>query len=133
MRYLLDTCVVSDFFKGEKGTLNRFREIESNEISISDISVMEVIFGLELNPVVRQRLNQPFHELLERIHVSPFDTDAARESGRIRAILKKNGTPIGPYDVLIAGAAMAQDLILVTANTEEFKRVEGLRIENWRS
>lgn len=94
---------------------------------------MEIIFGLELRPVVKQRLARPFQELLEKIDVSPFDTSAARESGRIRAKLKKEGTPIGPYNVLIAGTALARGLILVTANTGEFKRVEDLRIENWRS
>jgi len=133
LKYLLDTCVVSDFFKGEKGTLERFLEIDSNDLSISDISVMEVIFGLELNHAAQQRLEQPFYELLQRIHRAPFDPDAARESGRIRACLKKNGNPVGPYDLLIAGTAMAGNFILITANTEEFERVEGLRLENWRS
>ena len=133
MRYLLDTCVVSDFFKGEKETLRRFQETASEEMAISDISVMEIIFGLQLKPVVKKRLSQPFQELLDRIYVCPFDTSAARESGWIRARLKTEGTPIGPYDVLIAGTALARGLILVTSNTGEFARVEGLRIEDWRS
>jgi len=133
LRYLLDTCVVSDFFKGEKETLKRFQETGSEEMAISDISVMEIIFGLQLKPVAKRRLGQPFQELLQRIHVCPFDTRAARESGWIRARLKVRGTPIGPYDVLIAGIALARGLILVSSNTGEFTRVEGLRLENWRS
>jgi tRNA(fMet)-specific endonuclease VapC len=60
-----------------------------------------------------------------------FDIDDARMAGEIRARLKRAGTPIGPYDLLIAGQALARDLTLVTANTREFTRVDGLRIENW--
>jgi tRNA(fMet)-specific endonuclease VapC len=61
----------------------------------------------------------------------PFDPDAARESARVRALLESQGQAIGPYEVLLAGQALARSLVLVTANTREFSRVPGLTLENW--
>jgi tRNA(fMet)-specific endonuclease VapC len=63
--------------------------------------------------------------------VIEFDLEDARQAGGVRAVLAAKGTPIGPYDVLIAGQAMARDMILVTHNTDEFGRVPGLRFEDW--
>jgi tRNA(fMet)-specific endonuclease VapC len=63
--------------------------------------------------------------------VLEFDSEDGRHAGEIRAALARQGRPIGPYDVLIAGQARARDLTLVTANVGEFRRVEGLRVENW--
>ena len=65
------------------------------------------------------------------INSLPFDGNAAREFGEIRAYLARQGTPIGPYDLQIAAIAKAHDLILVTHNTREFSRVLGLRVEDW--
>jgi tRNA(fMet)-specific endonuclease VapC len=67
------------------------------------------------------------------IRVLPYDRKAAEATARARADLKRPGRPIGAYDVLIAGTALAHELILVTSNVREFKQVEGLRIEDWRS
>lgn len=61
----------------------------------------------------------------------PFDRADAEHAGRIRADLMRRGTPIGPYDTLIAGQALARGLVVVTANAREFARIDGLRIENW--
>lgn len=66
-----------------------------------------------------------------QFEVLEFDKEDARQAGHIRAYLALIGTPIGPYDVLIAGQAKARNMILVTGNTDEFQRVEGLVIENW--
>jgi tRNA(fMet)-specific endonuclease VapC len=63
--------------------------------------------------------------------VLEFDGEDARRAGEVRAFLAAKGTPIGPYDVLIAGQALARDMILVTRNTDEFRRVKGLRVEDW--
>ena len=62
-----------------------------------------------------------------------FDKEDARQAGKIRALLASKGTPIGPYDVLIAGQAMARNMVLVTRNTDEFARMPGLRVEDWRA
>lgn len=64
--------------------------------------------------------------------VLEFDEEDARQAGQIRAHLASKGTPIGPYDVLIAGQAMARGLTLVTHDTSEFQRVPGLKVEDWK-
>ena len=66
-----------------------------------------------------------------RFPVVEFDRDDARRAGLIRAELANRGTPIGPYDVLIAGQALNRGLILITRNVREFSRVSGLQIEDW--
>jgi tRNA(fMet)-specific endonuclease VapC len=70
--------------------------------------------------------------LLSVLSELPFDADAAREAARIRATLESQGSMIGPYDVLLAGHAIAADLTLVTDNTREFTRVARLAVENWK-
>ena len=68
-----------------------------------------------------------------RFEVLPLTSDDAMRAAEIRAVLQRQGTPIGPYDTLIAGQALARDLTLVTRNIREFERVEGLRLENWEA
>lgn len=70
---------------------------------------------------------------LGTVHQLPFETEAAKEAGRVRAVLESKGQMIGPYDILLAGQALANSLILVTANAGEFSRVPGLTLENWLS
>ena len=70
--------------------------------------------------------------LLKTVVQLPFDQSAAREAGRIRALLEAQGQMIGPYDVLLAAHALANRLTLVTANTKEFQRVPSLTVENWQ-
>jgi tRNA(fMet)-specific endonuclease VapC len=67
-----------------------------------------------------------------RFAVIEFDKEDARQAGKIRALLASKGTPIGPYDVLIAGQAMARNMVLITGNTDKFERIPGLRLEDWR-
>ena len=68
-----------------------------------------------------------------QFEIVEFDQEDSRQAGAIRATLAAAGTPLGPYDVLIAGQARARDLILITHNTGEFSRVDGLRIEDWEA
>ena len=69
--------------------------------------------------------------LLARLDLLDFDISAAEHAGEIRATLARPGTPIGPYDTMIAGHARSRGLSLVTNNMSEFERVSGLRLENW--
>lgn len=69
--------------------------------------------------------------LLSRVAVLPFNAQEAEIAAKIRAQLELIGTPIGPYDMLIAGTTLSANAVLVTHNTKEFSRVEGLRIEDW--
>jgi tRNA(fMet)-specific endonuclease VapC len=132
MRYLLDTCVLSDFARGEPSTLRHIREVPPDDLAISTITEMEIDYGLRLNPRLARKLNPVMNAFLGAINMLPYDRAAARATSELRAALKRAGRPIGAYDALIAGTALAQDLILVTSNVREFSQVGVLRIEDWR-
>lgn len=107
-----------------------FLQHRPEQIFLCDIVKAELYFGAfkstrcHENLGLLEELNQGFCSL-------PFDGSAARHFGRIRAALFRMGTPIGPYDLQIAAIALSQDMILVTHNTKEFARVDGLRLEDW--
>jgi tRNA(fMet)-specific endonuclease VapC len=104
---------------------------EGKPIAIPSIALFELWFGIAKS----QRIDgntEALHAFLARgFEILPFDEDDAREAGAIRAALAKRGTPIGPYDVLIAAQARQRDAVLVTANVREFSRVPGLKLEDW--
>lgn len=132
MRYLLDTCVVSDFIKGEPGTTARLKKTAPADIAISSITVMELRYGLVINPQRAQKIEPTISSFLSSVTTLPFHTAEAEQAAQIRAALKSQGQPIGAYDALIAATALQHNLIMITANQREFERVPGLQIENWR-
>jgi tRNA(fMet)-specific endonuclease VapC len=132
LRYLLDTCVLSDFARGDANTLNRVKATLPERIAVSSITAVEVEFGLALNAQRARRLAPVMHALLQAISILPYDIEDGRATASLRAALQKKGRPIGAYDALIAGCALARGLVLVTSNEREFGRVSGLGIENWR-
>jgi tRNA(fMet)-specific endonuclease VapC len=132
MRYLLDTCVISDFIKGDVGTTTRLKQTPPIDIAISAITVMELRYGLALNPQRVQKIEPAIASLLSSVTVLPFGIVEAEQAAQIRAALKSQGQPIGAYDVLIAATALQLRLIMVTANQREFERIPGLQTENWR-
>ncbi|MBW4651536.1 MAG: type II toxin-antitoxin system VapC family toxin [Kaiparowitsia implicata GSE-PSE-MK54-09C] len=132
MRYLLDTCVISDFIKGEIGTTARFKQTEPVDIALSTITVMELRYGLALNPQRAQKVEPAIASILSSVTILPFDTLEAEQAAQIRAVLKSQGQPIGAYDVLISATALQHNLLMVTANQREFERVPCLQTENWR-
>jgi tRNA(fMet)-specific endonuclease VapC len=131
--WLLDTCVLSDFARGEAGTLGRLRAASPADVAVSAITVMEVEYGLARAPARAARLGPVMRALLRAVSVIPYSAEDARASAALRAALEKKGRPIGAYDLLIAGCAMSRGFALVTANTREFARVSGLQVENWRA
>lgn len=132
MNYLLDTCVLSDFARGEANTLDRVKTTSPALIAASSITAMEIEFGLKLDPARARRLAPVMHALLQAITILPYAIADARATAMLRATLQKKGRPIGAYDALIAGCALARGLVLVTSNEREFRRIGGLHIENWR-
>jgi tRNA(fMet)-specific endonuclease VapC len=132
MRYLLDTCVISDFVKGEPGTQTRLKQTPPAEVAVSIITVMELAYGLALNPQHAQKIKPVIDNFLSSVVILPFDVPESESAAQIRAILKAQGQPIGAYDVLIAATALQHQLIMVTANQREFDRVPDLQTENWR-
>lgn len=132
MTYLLDTCAVSDFVRGETGTLRRIKATPPSLLAISSITALEVEYGLRLNPERAAKLAKPLGLFLERIETLSFDRDDALAAAGLRVLLRQSGTPIGAYDVLLAGCALRRGLVFVTANSGEFSRIPGLVLENWR-
>lgn len=132
MRYLLDTCVISDFVKGDLKVQARLKAERPSDLVISSVTQMEIRYGLALNPARAKQLSPIIDSLLQMFVVLPYEEKEALATATIRAALKRQGTPIGPYDVMIAGTAQANQLIMVTSNTGEFERVQGLMLEDWR-
>jgi len=132
MSYLLDTCTISDFGKKERNTLKRLKSTLPNEVFVSSLSVMELKYGLAINPGRAVKVRPIVEGLLASANILPFGVEEAVRAAEIRSILKAAGPPIGAYDVLIAATALEHQLVAVTSNTREFQRVPGLQIENWR-
>lgn len=132
MKYLLDTCTVSDFVKGQTGVLDRIKNTPPSLIAVSVVTRMEIEFGLQLNPERARKLGPILDSVLKAITTLPLSEVDAIAAAGIRAALQRRGQSIGPYDILIAGFGLARGLILVTSNTGEFERVGGLLLENWR-
>ena len=130
MRWALDTNTLIYFFKGEGSVVAELLSRPPSDIGIPTIALFELEVGIAKSSSPKKRLSQ-LRELLNVVYVIPFDDRAARASAGVRAALEIKGTPIGPYDVLIAGSALAHGVTLVTRNTKEFSRVEGLTLESW--
>ena len=131
MKYMLDTNIIA-YAKNNRPAqvLERLKQQDPEDICISSITMAELEFGVYHSAKPEQ--NQVALMLfLSRIQIVPFDVDAAIEYGVIRADLTRKGTLIGANDRLIVAHAKALGLTLVTNNTREFERVEGLKLENW--
>jgi tRNA(fMet)-specific endonuclease VapC len=133
MKYLLDTCTISDFVKGHTAVLARIKQTSPNLLAVSTITCMEVEYGLALNPEKRKKLAPIMQAFFSSITKLSFEEIDANASGSIRAALKAKGQPIGAYDIMIAGTAIARGFTLITSNTHEFRRVNGIQLEDWRA
>jgi len=131
MRYLLDTNVVIGLLNDATSKLaQRARRERPADVAISAVVAHELFYGAFKSGRAAQ--NVALVDALQ-FAVIEFDKEDARQAGEVRALLASAGTPIGPYDVLIAGQARARNLILITHNTEEFGRVPGLRFDDWQA
>ena len=130
MRVMLDTNTCIFTINGNAAARARFVAEYSSGLSISAITEAELWFGIE-NSLAPEKNAETLRAFLATVEILPFDTLIAAEYGRVRTKLKRAGTPIGDRDTLIAAHAKALGLTLVTNNTREFKRVEGLALEDW--
>jgi tRNA(fMet)-specific endonuclease VapC len=131
MRYLLDANAVVGLLNDRPLNLvRRARQVPISDMAIPAIAIHELFHG-----AFRSRRGQQNVDKIEALQfqVIDFDRDDARQAGEIRALLAAQGTPIGPYDVLIAGQAVARNATLVTRNIREFARVPRLQVENWEA
>mgnify|MGYP001814091527 CR=1 FL=1 len=132
MKYLLDTCTVSDFVKGQTNVLARIKAAPPLTLAVSVLTRKEVAYGLVLNPERARKLGSVLDAFFSAIATLPLDTPDALAAAAVRATLNRKGQPVGAYDVLIAGTALARGLIVVTSNVGEFHGIGGLQVENWR-
>lgn len=128
MKFLLDSNAVIALMKGHPGFLDRLRRYLPEDFGLPAIVMHELYFGAFRGQRVVENLARV--EALQ-FEVLTFDKEDARVAGEIRAALAASGTPIGPYDVLIAGQALARGLTVITHNMREFRRVAGLVVEDW--
>jgi tRNA(fMet)-specific endonuclease VapC len=130
MKYLLDTNACIQAMRGQSQVTSRLRSHAPDDCGVSMVTVFELFAGVE-------RCREPEKEgakvvaFLKPLHLLPFDWDSAIRSAAIRWELEKAGKKIGPYDLQLAGQALALDVILVSHNVREFQRVSGLKLEDW--
>jgi tRNA(fMet)-specific endonuclease VapC len=129
-RFLLDTNILSDAVKNPKGTIaNRLRRVGDAEICTSIIVAAEIRFGVAKTG--GRRLAARVAELFRTIAVAALEVPVDSAYAELRADLERRGVAIGANDMLIAAHALALGCTLVTANEREFRRVDGLKVENW--
>lgn len=130
MRYLLDANAVIALLNDTTSPIaRRIRRYAPRDVAVSAVVIHELYYGAFKSQRVDKNVARV--DALQ-FPVLEFDQDDARQAGEVRAHLASKGTPIGPYDVLIAGQAKARKLTLVTHNTTEFQRVPGLKVEDWK-
>ncbi len=130
LKYLLDTHILIYVIKNRPASVReRFTHLHG-QMAMSSVSWLELVYGAEKSAAPERNLRD-VEGLAARLDVLPFDTAAATHTGRIRAELARAGTPIGPYDQMIAGHARSRGLTLVSNDLREFERARGLLTENW--
>ncbi|MBP6011435.1 MAG: type II toxin-antitoxin system VapC family toxin [Alphaproteobacteria bacterium] len=133
MSYLLDTNIcISILNDRPQGVRIRLDDLLSagDVVAVSAVSRFELQYGSAKSNQVRRNWDR-LSVFFSRLSEIPFDGEDADAAGAVRAILERSGTPVGAYDVQIAGQALRRKLTLVTANVRGFKRVKGLRVEDW--
>lgn len=130
MTYMLDTNICIYAMKNNPVVMRQIRQKMGRGICISAVVLAELEHGIEKS-VFPGKSRAALVQFLISLDILPFYQSAAEEYGRVRAYLEKKGIPIGPLDMLIAGHARAENLILVTNNIREFARVPDLKLENW--
>lgn len=128
--WVLDTNTLIYFFKGEGRVAKRILERAPRDIGIPSVVLYELQVGIAKSSSPQKRAGQ-LEELISVVPVLAFDRREAKAAAEVRATLESEGQPIGSYDTLIAGTALAHGSILVTRNTREFERIKRLRLEDW--
>ena len=129
--YMLDTNICIYVLKNRTDKLKHKFKATKN-IYISSVTYAELCFGIENGEsLLKKQRWKELNLFTQKLIIEPFEEEAAKDYGLIRATLKKQGNLIGNNDLLIAAHARSLNMILVTNNTAEFQRVSNLNIENW--
>ncbi|MBL8513314.1 MAG: type II toxin-antitoxin system VapC family toxin [Betaproteobacteria bacterium] len=130
MKYLLDTDICIYLINARPASvLNKFRRHSVGDLGISSVTASELAYGVAKSASARNRA--ALEDFLLTLPTLEYDLDAAMAYGQIRAALEAKGTLIGPLDLLIAAHALSRQMVLVTNNEKEFRRVPKLKVENW--
>ena len=131
MRIMLDTNICIYLIKKQPpSVLERFTAFPVGDIGISIVTLAELHYGVEKSRH-RARNRTALDQFIAPLQVAEFDRQASQIYGRLRALLEERGTLVGGMDLLIAAHAVSLDVRLVTNNVREFRRIPGLRVENW--
>jgi tRNA(fMet)-specific endonuclease VapC len=130
MKYMLDTDTFSYLVENVQTVVQRIRKLPDGEAGLSTIACGEVLFGMQKRDVGIVR-RQRIEALLQQLPIVSLDYEVSQIYAQIRHKLEKDGHPIGPNDYWIAAHALSLGATLVTNNVREFKRVKGLKVENW--
>ncbi len=130
LKYMLDTGIIIYTMKHRPEAVKKAFNQHQGQMCISTVTLGELVFGAEHSQQIERNLAD-IKNMTARLGILDFDSNAAYHFGQIREELYSQGTPIGPYDMMIAGHARSSGLVLVTNNSNEFSRVTGLMLENW--
>jgi tRNA(fMet)-specific endonuclease VapC len=131
LRYMLDTDICSYVMKrSHDALLRRLQKVPVSDVCVSVVTKSELLYGVEVSPR-RQQDEGALNAFLNYVEVLDFPDNASSHYAQIRAQLKKSGKMIGANDLFIAAHARSLGLTLVTHNTQEFRRVNRLMIEDW--
>ena len=131
MKYILDTNICIYIIKKKpEQVIRKLSKIDPSTIALSAVTWSELVYGAEKSENREHNLDA-LNDFVVPFEILPWTITEAKTAGEVRARLAKLGTPIGPFDCQIAAHALSLDLILVTNNEKEFKRVRGLKVENW--
>ncbi len=129
MDYLLDTNICIHYFKGQFGIKERIEKIGFENFAISEITLAELIYGAEKSQQTEKNMNV-VENFAEKIEIMPIFS-SLKIYGKEKARLRSIGKIIGDLDLFIGSTAIVNDMIMVTRNTREFERLNGIIIENW--
>ena len=130
MKFLLDTCAVSDYLRGVDSVVQRIQKVRPSDVAISAVTVMELRYGATRRQ--SPKLTASVEAFLSGISILTFDAEAAERAGVVRAKMETKGLSIALADCQIAGTALAYDLTLVT-HDKDLMRVPDLKVVDWRS
>ena len=129
--YMLDSDICIYIIKGKPaGVSKRFQRLQPGDLAMSVITFAELMNGAMKSRRIEENVAK-LNEMAELLEIPAFDRRAAAVYGEVRSNLEKRGEVIGSYDLLIAAHAISLDLVLVSNNEKEFRRVKGLKMENW--
>lgn len=131
MKFLIDTNICIYIMNNRPPeVIQRFKNTDVGMVGVSTITVSELQYGVSKSKYKKQNLKR-LDEFLTPFEILSYDEDASKCYGEVRSKLERQGQIIGPLDLLIAAHALSKDLILVTNNENEFKRIKSLKVENW--